>query len=496
MADVRALRSYLVSLGFSVNTSQAAQFNNAIKTAAQVVNTNTTNIVGNMAKWGIATVGLFEAVGMAVGAMMEKVAKADQQYRLFGERMFMDTKHAKSLQITLKELGVSLEQAAFDPEINRRVKELNLLQQQRLMPMLGSDFPRTMVQLRDAMMEMSKFRVEALYFRDLLVKQIFQALGGEKLTEKLRSWNEYIMQHMPEWSRIITTYIVPVLKDAWMILTDIWNVAVSFAQLFTNIIGMISGDPALEGTISFEKFAAALEKVAHWLAIIIHFASKFAGTIGGAVIGFSIGGPAGAAIGAAAGGLVDAARSMVGTSNGNVDQGTATTPTASGSQDVKQLASQVGGRLGVDPSIIYSQWAHETGNFTNRGAQSLNNLAGIRMPGSTEYRHFGSLGEFGNYYANLIQRRYPGAVGAQSVDQYATALKAGGYFEDSLSNYERGMRSFAGAYGRGSNVQIGSINIMQPNASAEQIAKHVGDEIAKRQNTITSAQLAELRSAY
>jgi hypothetical protein len=408
--------------------------------------------------------------------------------------MFMDTKHAKSLQITLKELGVSLEQAAFDPEINRRVKEMNLLQQQRLMPMLGSDFPRTMVQLRSAIMEVSKFRVEALYFRDLLVKQIFQALGGETLTAKLRSWNEYIMQHMPEWSQTITTYIIPVLKDAWRILTDIWDVATSFAQLFTNIIGLLSGDPALEGTISFEKFAAALEKAAHWAAILIHYASQFAGTIGGAAIGFSIGGPAGAAIGAAAGSLVDAARSMSSTPNGNVDQNTATT--TGGSQDVKQLASQVGGRLGVDPSIIYSQWAHETGNFTNRGAQSLNNLAGIRMPGSTEYRHFGSLGEFGNYYANLIQRRYPGAVGSQSVDQYATALKAGGYFEDSLSNYERGMRSFAGAYGRGSNVQIGSINIMQPNASAEQIAKHVGDEVTKRQHAITSAQLAELRSAY
>jgi hypothetical protein len=282
-----------------------------------------------------------------------------------------------------------------------------------------------------------------------------------------------------------------VLKDAWMIMKDLWQVATDFAQIFTNIVSMLSGDPALSGTVSFEKFAHSVQKVAHWLAVVIDFLTHFAGTIAGAGLGFMMGGPTGALIGGTIGAATDAARA---TFSHNQPQ-TAQTPI--GSNDVRQLAQQVGANLGVPPSVVYSQWAHETGGFTNRGAKSLNNLAGIRMPGSTEYRSFGSLSDFGNYYTGLIKRRYPGAVGAQSIDQYAGVLKAGGYFEDSLTNYKRGMHSFEGAYGGGrSGVQIGQININQPNGTPEQIANAINDKIQQHENTIASSNLAQLRAAY
>jgi hypothetical protein len=442
---------------------------------------------------------MFESIGVATVALADKTATADQSYRLFGQRMYMSMQNAKSLKIALDSLGQPLDAIAFDPELHRRFDELANLQN-RLAPMLGPDFKSTMVQLRDAQFEFTRFRVEAMYFRDLLVKQVFQALGGETLTAKLRSWNDYIIQHIPEWSRVIKTYLVPVLKDAWMILKDVWRVGTDFAQIFTNLIGIFSGDPALQGRVSFEKFGAALEKVAHWLAVIVHYASNFAGMIGGAAlggaagsaIGLLTGGPAGMVaggamgtlIGAGVGGAADLIRSTFHDDAGGM-AGIGTAPAG-----IATIAGQVGQRLNVDPSIIYAQWAHETGGFTNRGATSLNNLAGIRMPGSTDYRSFGSLGEFGNYYANLIQRRYPQALGAQSIDQYATALKAGGYFEDSLANYERGMHRYAGA------ISIGQINIMQPNATPDQITQAFSDAIAKREQAQSAIYLNELKPAY
>ncbi len=104
MPDIKALRSYLVSLGFSVNTAQQSQFNNAIRSAAQVVNAGTKSITGDIMKWQSVVVTMFEAVGLSIVATADKIATTDQEYRLFGQRMFMTTDHAKSLKIALDAL--------------------------------------------------------------------------------------------------------------------------------------------------------------------------------------------------------------------------------------------------------------------------------------------------------------------------------------------------------------------------------------------------------
>jgi Transglycosylase SLT domain len=492
MANVQSLRSYLVSLGFSVNTAQAAQFNNAIQTAAQIVNTNTKNMMANLTKLGTVTVGMFEAVGVSVVALADKVATADQSYRLFGQRMYLDTQHAKQLKIALDALGEPLEAIAFDPELHRRYEDLAKLQTQ-LQGMLGPDFKQTMIELRNAQFELTRFRVEALYFRDVLIKDIFQALGGEKLAETLRTWNDYIIQNIPMWANVISTHIVPVLKDAWLIMQDLWRVAKDFAQLFTNLIGILSGDPALEGTVSFEKFAAALERVANALATIIHYASMFAGTIAGAGIGGSIGGtiglftggPAGmaagaatgTAIGAGVGGITDLIRSTfhndaVAPSAGLDDVARAVSLVESGGHQftrtgqimrssagalgIMQLMPSTAAQLGVDPYNAQQNYAG--------GRAYLNQLHN----------------KFGNWHDALAAYNWgPGHV--------ENALKQHHAFPPSVEGYVSSVEG---------NITIGAINITQPNLNHEQVANAVAEGVAKHTKRMTSANLAELRSIY
>lgn len=114
------------------------------------------------------------------------------------------------------------------------------------------------------------------------------------------------------------------------------------------------------------------------------------------------------------------------------------------SSQALSLAQQVSQQLGIPADLIYAQWQHETGNFTNRGAKDLNNLAGINVPGGKgeDYQKFGSLQDFADSYTSLIKNKYPGAMGAQTADQLASALKAGGYFSDSESNYAGGINRF------------------------------------------------------
>jgi hypothetical protein len=357
------------------------------------------------------------------------------------------------------------------------------------------------------------------------VGEIFKqlGLGSGDVINKLKRLNDYIIANIPKWSKAFATYIVPILKDAWMIFKDLLQIARDFATMFDNIVGLLSGDDSLQGTANFEKFAGALSKVVHWLAMIEHYLLKVFGLLTGAVaggsagsmigglIGLITGGPAGALAGAGIGGTIGTGIGAAGGGIFDLWRATRQQDGASGGQQqgfkspsdianqARQLAQSVSAQIGVPANIIFSQWAHETGNFSNRGATQLNNLAGIRIPGSTEYRNFSSLQDFAGYYSGLISRRYKGALGSQDVDSFASALKRGGYFEDSLSNYEHGMKSKLGSYSGGSNtshITVGDINIMQPNATAGEIKQSVLAAVNQARDKQIQRNLTELTPVY
>lgn len=109
-------------------------------------------------------------------------------------------------------------------------------------------------------------------------------------------------------------------------------------------------------------------------------------------------------------------------------------------QQYGALADTVGGQLGVDPSILLGQWGLETG-WGRSVVPGTNNLGNIKGPGvaavdnmtgsNDEYRAYGTPEQFGEDFAGLLGRRYQGAMNSgQNAQQYAEALKAGGYAED------------------------------------------------------------------
>lgn len=115
------------------------------------------------------------------------------------------------------------------------------------------------------------------------------------------------------------------------------------------------------------------------------------------------------------------------------------------------IAKQVSAQTGISEDVLYATFAHETGNFSNRGAQSLNNFAGINVPGGKgeDYRSFSSDQEFATYYAGLMKSLYPGTLGTQTPTDFAHALKNGvggrQYFSDSEANYARGIQNHLGS---------------------------------------------------
>lgn len=149
------------------------------------------------------------------------------------------------------------------------------------------------------------------------------------------------------------------------------------------------------------------------------------------------------------------------------------------SGQARAQADRVSKLTGIPADILYAQWAHETGGFTNRGAKDLHNLAGVNVPGGKgqDYRNFKSFDEFGNYYAYLMRDggRYAGASKAKTPEEFAAILKAGGYYADSQTNYASDMRRyFDGIPGASSGVAAAG-SPSSPAGADNSITNHVGE---------------------
>jgi len=105
-------------------------------------------------------------------------------------------------------------------------------------------------------------------------------------------------------------------------------------------------------------------------------------------------------------------------------------------------AARAAEKLGVNPQVLLGQWGLETGwgksiipgthnlgnikDFSGGGTAATDNMTGSR----DKYRAYASPDAFADDYTDLISRKYPSAIGAKTPEQFAAALKAGGYAED------------------------------------------------------------------
>jgi hypothetical protein len=105
----------------------------------------------------------------------------------------------------------------------------------------------------------------------------------------------------------------------------------------------------------------------------------------------------------------------------------------------------------IKPEHIYAQWAHETDNFTSVLCEKYRNLGGIttetpndlpQPDGELWYRKFDSYEDYADYFGRYL-RLYEsdGIYQAQTIDEYVSALKKGGYFGDSYENYVAGCKN-------------------------------------------------------
>ena len=117
------------------------------------------------------------------------------------------------------------------------------------------------------------------------------------------------------------------------------------------------------------------------------------------------------------------------------------------------MAQQVSTKTGIPADLIYGQLYHESGGFNSQLSRENNNFAGLtqeepngednKQPdGGNYYRKFDSPEQFADSFANyLLRYKEDGILDAQTPEEYAAALKHGGYYTDSVDNYVAGIKS-------------------------------------------------------
>jgi hypothetical protein len=340
---------YLVKLGSTVDQSGMQRFHQALREATVVSESSAAAIGGAFFKAQAEIVGGFTAIGTAAVGLVDKVAMADQSYRLFALHMYMSKDAARSLKAAMDALGEPLENLTWDKELRDRTHQL-VMDQRAMAP--DGNFDAQMRKVRDIRFEFTRMEVELQYLTMHVVQDFLKALGfgPDELLGKLRRFNDWIIHDLPQISQKMVSLFMPIWHDIEMVGNATWKAFQAAGVAFANIVGLLSGDSSITGTTfdiqklagavdhvvgGFASFAVAISNVAEMLAHLVSavallFHLDFAGagaelgaafhSLGseavGGVAGGVIGGLGGASSGAFLGGLLGSVAGPVGTAVG------------------------------------------------------------------------------------------------------------------------------------------------------------------------------------
>lgn len=142
------------------------------------------------------------------------------------------------------------------------------------------------------------------------------------------------------------------------------------------------------------------------------------------------------------------------------------------------IASAIAQRTGLPANLIWAQLAHESDNFSGQLAREDHNYGGITNSDGS-YRHFDSDEDFVNFMADYYPKyKENGLYNAKNADEWASALKDGGYFTADLGEYEGGMKrhladagladgATSNGNGKAARVEITDFDKLLSNADAD-----------------------------
>ena len=251
------LEEYLVKLGIQFD-------NNALKKAKGSVDDFKKKLEGMISKNVYATattnfVGAIGAITIEITKMVNQVAKADMQYQLLAQRMFMSVQATKAFTLASETMGNSLQEIAWNVELRERYFDLVDMVNKLEVPQESRDMLK---QVRGIGHEFDRLKLAGKLSLEWLAVHILNLNKGgvAELKSQLRSFTETIFEKIPIWTKQLAEFLdvpiklaltvirflgdvkdvaVPVLSTIWNWLIKIWDMMAPWSKQLVILSGLL-----------------------------------------------------------------------------------------------------------------------------------------------------------------------------------------------------------------------------------------------------------------
>lgn len=255
------LDSYFVRIGALTDQQSFAKGLVLLTRTEMKFNSLASTGVKAFASLEFAGISFFGSIGAGLITLADKTAMTDQSYRLMGMRFLMTKDSARAMQTALDQLGATIDEVAYDPELNARFQYL-YKQNIELGKRLGGDFDHVQRNIRDIRMEYKRFSTELEFLSYRVVTDLFQKLGfeNEDLFNNLNNLNDWFVENIPAWSADINNYLVPAWQESKIVLGDFWDLLKQTGGEYSYLTGLILNDSSLDSTtFKMENLAKATQ---------------------------------------------------------------------------------------------------------------------------------------------------------------------------------------------------------------------------------------------
>ena len=260
--------SYFVQVAAIPDAQSFLKLSRVLKLADREITGLAGTGLSTFIKFESASLAVFGSIGLGLVSLADKVAMTDQSYRLLGLRMLMTKESARAFQQALDEVGVTADEAAYDPESNKRVEEL-YNKNMELGRKLGDGFDKSAKSIRDIRQEYKMFGNEVEYLVAGVVTKLFTKLGfgSDQMMKKLEDLNQWFTDKIPEFSDAVSNGLIPVWNDAVLVFKDFGDILKDLGGDFSYFVGLLTGDSSIKDTeFSVRNLGKAFEDMMDLLA--------------------------------------------------------------------------------------------------------------------------------------------------------------------------------------------------------------------------------------
>jgi len=258
MIDV--IKSYLISLGYHVDTTSMNSAKGSMGEMEKVVSKFSDSSILKFAAAGAAVTGFVSAAVAALKQFTIGVANADLQNEMFARRMWMAKDNAVAYKNSLDALGVSVQDLYLSPELLD--KFLQLRKQASTMAPPGG-FSEAMKGIRSITFEWQRLKLEASYATQWVSYYLTKYISGPLFGIKggMKGINDSITANMPKWTKNVAQFLAMIARMgnaaylAGKKVHDIWN---NLDGSTKKIIGTIAALRILLWSLSFAPITVGL----------------------------------------------------------------------------------------------------------------------------------------------------------------------------------------------------------------------------------------------